>query len=819
MATMQTPPNASARTPLEELRAAVAAAGMETFVWDVASGDLQWSSGIAALFGLERAEFDGRFETFLSLLPEEDRSLVTTAIDRALRGETPEYDVEHRVRSRSGAVTWVACHGIIFRDREGKPTRMVGLVSNVAERKETEARLAQLHRLGSVVRAINKQILHVETERELFDSACRIAVELGKFRFAWVGLVSKDGTRVEPDARAGYEDGYLDSVHIEVGDTPYGRGPVGTSVREGRYCVVNDTANDPRFLPWRDGALKRGYLSCTSFPLRRGGRVIGALCVYAPLPHLFDDEQLALFHGLADDMSYALDLIGVEERKRAAEVAMRASEERYRTLFEQAVEGIVLVGAGAEYRMLDVNESACRMFGYPREELIGSSVAMVVDRADLAAAPLRFPTIPRGGMILSDRHFARKDGKRFAGEVSTKALADGTFQCVVRDVTERKNVQAQLLLADRMTSLGRLASGVAHEVNNPLAYVMLNLELVAKRLSELTASAPQETAELLARAVADARDGADRVRRIVRMLSTFGRGDEELVGPVDVSSVLDSAADIAAMQLRHRARVIKRYDASHPARANAFRLGQVFVNLLVNAADALKEDAPENEISLHTYNDEAGAVVVTVRDNGVGMAREVQARIFDPFFTTKPIGQGTGLGLSVCHAIVTSFGGTIACDSAPGAGTTFTVTLPPARVDATAEPHSAPLRAPNVRGRVLVVDDDPRVATAVAGALGDHDVVVASSGREALQRCRSERFDCVVCDLMMPEVTGMDVYESLRADARGMEARIVFMTGGAVTEHAQELLANVPNRVLEKPIDADVLKRVVAKAIEAARGG
>jgi two-component system cell cycle sensor histidine kinase/response regulator CckA len=670
--------------------------------------------------------------------------------------------------------------------------------------------VARLQRRWSVVREINKQILHATSERELFTDACRIAVELGLFRFAWIGLISADGEHVEPAARWGHEAAYLDGIRIDVAATPHGQGPTGTAVREGRPWISNDIAVDPRFEPWRAAALERGYRCCTAFPMRRGGRVVGAINIYGDQPDLFDDEQVGLLLGLADDLSYAMDLLDREERRSR-------SEERYRAVFEQAFEGIFLFAASHE--IVDANESACAMLGYTRAEILALRAEDVVHPEDLAAAPIRFGTIAPGGVILSERRFIRKDRSVMHGELSTKHLLDAAFQVVVRDVTERKAVQAQLLLADRMSSLGRLASGVAHEVNNPLAYVMLNLELLATRLGRLAPEADAPLLEQMRRAVDDAREGAERVRRIVRTLSTFGRGEEERVGPVDVHAVLDSAIDIASMQLRHGARLTREYEGAVAVSANAFRLGQVFVNLLVNAGDALPEGAPSNEIRLRTRVRPDDWVVVEVQDNGVGIPRHLQPRIFDPFFTTKPIGQGTGLGLAVCHAIVTSFGGELTCESVPGQGATFRVALKPALATQSREEVPSSPRAAVVRGRVLVVDDDARVADAIASALAEgagHEVTVVWSGKAALDLCRTKTFDCILCDVMMPDLSGVDVYEALRRDGRAMDRRVVFMTGGAVTASARAALARVPNRVLEKPLDSHLLRSAVATVVEEA---
>ena len=335
------------------------------------------------------------------------------------------------------------------------------------------------------------------------------------------------------------------------------------------------------------------------------------------------------------------------------ERAIRVTEERYQAVFDQAFEGIFLFGS--DYGVIDGNESACRMLGYTHEELLSLAATDLVHPDDAAGIPIRFKSISPGEVLLSERRLVRKDGSVIPGELSTKALFDGTFQVVVRDVTERKTAQAEVLLADRMSSLGRLASGVAHEINNPLAYVMLNIEFLAKRVAEIADLAPPATLEGMTAALQHSREGTERMRQIVRALSDFGRGDEERVGPVDVNRVLESAVEIAAMQLRHRSRVTRQYEPNVFAEANAFRLGQVFVNLLVNAADALREGEPSNEIRLATKVRGDGTVSVEVRDNGHGIPRNVIARIFDPFFTTKPIGKGTGprpLGLPLHRDVV-----------------------------------------------------------------------------------------------------------------------------------------------------------------------
>jgi PAS domain S-box-containing protein len=390
----------------------------------------------------------------------------------------------------------------------------------------------------------------------------------------------------------------------------------------------------------------------------------------------------------------------------------------------------------------------------------------------------------------------------------------------IQDVTERKQVEARLLLADRMVSIGTLAAGVAHEINNPLTYIVSNLELAAEAVEEMSGGGPSPQFDQLAAMVAEARQGGERVRKIVRGLKTFSRADEERRAVLDVREVLEVAASMANNEIVHRARLVKDYGETPAVFADEARLGQVFINLLVNAAQALPDGRAEtHEICISTRSDEAGRAVIEVRDTGRGMSPEVRVRVFDPFFTTKPIGVGTGLGLSICHGIIAALGGEITVESEVGKGTVFRVALPAASAVA-APPDAKPTDAalPAAQGRILVVDDDARVGKTLSRTLRGHEVTVLTDAREAAARVAAgERFDLVFCDLMIPEMTGMDLHAELARTNPDLASRMVFVTGGAFTEAAMEFLDRVPNERIDKPFDAESLRTLVQRLLLAAR--
>lgn len=377
------------------------------------------------------------------------------------------------------------------------------------------------------------------------------------------------------------------------------------------------------------------------------------------------------------------------------------------------------------------------------------------------------------------------------------------------DITERRQIEAQLVFADRLASLGTLASGVAHEINNPLAYVANNLDLIEQHLG----SGGSQTK--LREAIASARHGSSRVREIVRGLRVFSHASDDRRAPVNLAQVADLALAIVSHELEPRARVVREYGPTPCVMANESRLSQVLVNLLVNAAQSITPGArSDNEVRVRLDTDESGRVRIAISDTGTGIRPEDMERVFDPFFTTKPPGVGTGIGLSICHGIVRDLGGEISVESTVGSGSTFRIVLPP--TDAVAEPSpdlaSGPAREKSGvkrrRPRVLVIDDEPRYTSSLRMLLEpDHEVHVCATAPAGLEVLSSGApFDVILCDLMMPQMTGMELYERVTPSLRG---RIVFLTGGATNEEARAFLARPDVAHLEKPLDFPDLERVM----------
>lgn len=387
-------------------------------------------------------------------------------------------------------------------------------------------------------------------------------------------------------------------------------------------------------------------------------------------------------------------------------------------------------------------------------------------------------------------------------------------------VIQNRIVQARMMLSDRLSSVGTLAAGISHEINNPLAYVLSNVSFARDELSRMADEnlrVPDARATLLPilDALVDAYQGAERVQAIVRDLRSFSRAEEDRRGPVDVHRVLEVAITVARSEVRRRAQLETDYQEVPEIDANEGRLAQVFINLLMNAAQAIPDgSAREHRVRIVTREGEERRVVVEISDTGVGMASDVRARAFDPFFTTKPIGVGTGLGLFVCHSIVSSLGGIITVRSNPGNGTTFHLEFPSRASHKSKVAHGARPVATR-RGRLLIVDDEPLVCSSLKRSLSrDYEVKTVHSGRAALELVEGgEQFDLILCDLMMPEMSGMDLYDELGRDYVGARDRIVFFTGGAFTTRAREFLNAVPNARLEKPADIGQIRELLRQRL------
>lgn len=380
-----------------------------------------------------------------------------------------------------------------------------------------------------------------------------------------------------------------------------------------------------------------------------------------------------------------------------------------------------------------------------------------------------------------------------------------------------RDLRRRLEHADRLAAIGTLASGVAHEVNNPASYVLMNLKTCRDHLMVLRERRPALTADEqtmideMSEMLADNLRGVERIVSIVHALRAYARPDPDEIEPVDLVAVCRDACDLVGNQLRLRARLRIELADVGPVIADARKLGQVVINLLLNAHDSLPvaaTDPPAHEIRLRLAAS-PGRIELSVTDTGVGIPDHLQARIFDPFYTTKPRGEGVGLGLVIVRDIVERFGGRIAVESAPGRGSTFTAVFPAADRVASAAAAPSPTPAP-ARTRILVVDDEVALTSAMRRQLRrSHDVTVVNDGVAAVATILDGDYDVILCDLMMPGFDGLAVLEAVHQQRPDLASRIVLMTAGILQDSVRARVHEVGGHVLDKPVPLDTLLTVI----------
>lgn len=493
------------------------------------------------------------------------------------------------------------------------------------------------------------------------------------------------------------------------------------------------------------------------------------------------------------------------------DAALAIAHNEFRAVLAAVPDAVAVLRDG---RLYFVNAGFSALVGRDEASVIGTPYVDLIYHDDRAQFLAKHET----GVVCV--RFVREDGSVRFAEISTagKLSFEGKPAMIVlaRDVTEQRIAQEQLTRAERLSALGSLAAGVAHEINNPLSYVLLNLRYL------------EDHVELPTRprlALGNALDGASRIQQITQELRSYcGTDAPGVPEPVDVTKAASSAINIAQNQIRHRARLERALEDDLHVLAREGKLVQVLVNLLINAAQAIPEsDGKKHVISVRSRSVSEAAAVIEIVDSGVGIAPEVLPHVFEPFSTTKRRGEGSGLGLAISKRIVEELGGHISIHSELGRGCCVRVELARTNRDAITAKYLRPISIDEhemneSRLQLLVIDDEVAIATTLKDILLDYHVTIAVSAREALEIFKSGRsFDAILCDLMMPEVTGPELYRAACRDRPELASRFIFMTGGAFTDYAREFLEHTPCPILSKPFTVANVCRVVEQAVEQSR--
>ncbi|HUL59519.1 MAG TPA: ATP-binding protein [Anaeromyxobacteraceae bacterium] len=731
-----------------------------------------------------------------------NHSLDPLAFRASIAQLTPSTIFSDEVPLRDGRV--IERHGAPTHDAQGRITGRSVFFRDVTARKRMEADLMDRARQQASVAALGELAMNSEELEPLLHAACGSVVDVLGVDTAALLELSANRARLAVRAAAGFSVDVV-GAELEVGALTQ----AGTAVESMGATVAADAA-----ARWPADPFLRAHRLASGAAVVLPGRdgCFGVLGAWSRTPRNLGADQVRFLQAAAGVLAAAV-------ARHRAEQGVLEGERQMRAVFDAALDAMLIVDDRGT--VCDANPAACALFAAGRSALRGRNLGeLTVGVAGAALGADRYPGAHALGRSAGELSFdVPGQGPRTVEYSTVPSILPGRHLAVLRDVTSQRQLRARLALADRMASVGTLAAGVAHELNNPLAYVNANLSFLAERLGGADRGLSDERGGLQ-EAVRDARDGVDRMRVIIRDLKTFSRADDEGLGPVDLGPVLESCISMAWNEIRHRARLVRDLAAVPPVPGSEARLGQVFLNLLVNAAHAIPEGHAEgNEIRVSTSHRPDDWVIVEVRDSGSGIRPEHRPRIFDPFFTTKAPGVGTGLGLSICHGIVTALGGEIEVETEVGRGSVFRVLLPPAPREQVREAAPAPAGAHAIRGKILVVDDEPLVGSVLQRTLqSEHDVTVVGSARAALDALeRGEQFDVVLSDLLMPEMTGMDLYRELVRREPALARRVVFLTGGAFTTAAREFLEREAVLCVEKPFELDAIRGVLTRKLAEVR--
>ncbi|HFQ91232.1 MAG TPA: PAS domain S-box protein, partial [Desulfobulbus sp.] len=708
-------------------------------------------------------------------------------------------------------------------DRERGGGLILLVARDIGARKRTEEELRKKNRALRTLSECNQLLVRARSEIGLVRDLCRILVELGGYRLAWVGYAMDDARKsVHPVAHYGFEDNYLESIDITWSDTVSGQGPTGTAIREQRPVTCRNILSDPRFTPWREEAKKRRYSSSIALPLVTDGRCLGALNLYSPEPDAFDDEETRLLTELADDLAFGLGALRTRIAHREASLALRASETKYRKLVETAHDAIFLADAETGI-ILDANRAAEKLLARPLEEIIGMHQADIHPPADAARYRRLFRRHVARGEILSEDIFVRNSrGEQVPVQVSANTFTLGgrrVIQGIFRNVSEIRAAEERVRHLQKMEAIATLAGGIAHDFNNILSPIIGYAEMA---LLQAPANSP------LRADIERILDGASRARELVRQILNISRSHAREKRPTLLQPVVKEAVRFLRSTVPSSIELRIGIDPScGPVCCDATRIHQVVMNLCTNAYQAMQERGGILEIrldpvrvsgkgSLHEDPPPGEYVRLTVRDSGPGMEKAVLARIFEPYFTTRVKGEGTGLGLAVVHGIVEQYDGHIRVESDVGQGSVFEVYLPLAGDCGEAAAEEKIHDVPHGHGEhILLVDDDTLVADTTGRILEslDYRVTVLADAAGAWELFRDDpyRFDLVLTDQTMPHMAGTELAEKMLALRPGIP--ILLCTGYSPQDSAGVAQRIGIKGLLMKPLDRAGLAAAIAGAL------
>ncbi|OGF61517.1 MAG: hypothetical protein A2Y62_01655 [Candidatus Fischerbacteria bacterium RBG_13_37_8] len=693
------------------------------------------------------------------------------------------------------------------------------------ELKRIEEKNTRLIHVISILGSINQLIIRVKTRQELLDSICRIAVEIGSFMGASIGFYDSDSRCINIVGFSGYvEDGIVEQM-TKIDDNLDIFNPLRVAIRDRTYYVCNDIANDNKMEYWRRQAKSDKWRSCAVFPLRPSGENQGVLVLLSKEPFFFVEEEINILNELSDDISFALSYLEKEQQQLYAEESLRISEERYRSVIENASDGIIVVQDG---KLEFFNPRVQNVIGGDETELLHKSFIDLIHPEDRDEVIERYQKRMKGEEVPSEIEvrIVSKENKILWIEVRAIMIIWNEKPAVLyflTDITERKSLQDQLLQSQKMEAVGQLAGGIAHDFNNFLTSIIGYSQLLTLKLNK--DNPLHHYAESIL-------SSSKRAVNLTQQLLAVSRKHAFQAQIFNLNTLLKEISSMLKRIMGEHIELNMCIDPSlQNTKADVGQIEQVIMNITVNARDAMPKSGKiifqtENVVLDKAYCQHfidvkpGNYVLLSIIDTGHGMNEEILSHIFEPFFTTKEKGKGTGLGLSTSWGIIKQSGGHIEVQSSPGQGSTFKIYLPAVeeipivdKATATVTPDYHPSSNTET---ILLAEDEHNIRELICTVLRQEGYTVyeARDGEEALIFSKQHKgpIHLLLSDVIMPRMSGPELVKEFSLLYPGTKILLISgYTDGELALYRNEC-QSYP--FLQKPFEPEILICLVRELLD-----